>query len=165
MSVKGPVGTTEHSNEILISVTPWQEEVWSLFYKREIFQFSSVHSVVSESLQPHALQHCRLPCPSRTPRACSNSCPSSWWWHPTISSFVIPFSCLQFFPASGSFLNESVLCIRWPKDWSFSFSISPSNEYLGLISFRFDWLDLLAIQETLKSLLQHHSSKASILWQ
>ena len=60
--------------------------------------------------------------------------------------------------------NESVLCIRWPKYWSFSFSISPSNEYSGLISFRMDWLDLLAVQGTLKSLLQHHSSKASILW-
>ena len=62
------------------------------------------------------------------------------------------------------FSNESVLCIRWSKNWSFSISISPSNEYLGLISFRIDWLDLLAVQGTLKSLLQHHSSKASILW-
>ena len=75
---------------------------------------------------------------------------------------VIPFSCLQSFPASGSFLM-SWFCIMWPKYWSFSFSISPSNEYLGLISFRIDWLDLLAVQGTLKSLLQHHSSKASIL--
>ena len=75
-----------------------------------------------------------------------------------------PFSsCLQSFPASGSFSNESVLHIRWPKYWSFSFHISPSNEYAGLISFRIDWLDLLAIQGTLKSLLQHHSSEASIL--
>ena len=78
---------------------------------------------------------------------------------------VVPFSsCLQSFPASGSFPNESVLQIRWPKYWSFSFSISPSNEHLGLISFRMDWLDLLAVQGTLKSLLPHHSSKASILW-
>ena len=76
-----------------------------------------------------------------------------------------PFSsCLQSFPASGSFFsNESPLCIRWPKYWSFSFNISPSNEHPGLISFRMDWLDLLAVQGTLKSLLQHHSSKASIL--
>ena len=74
-----------------------------------------------------------------------------------------PFSCLQSFPASGSF-PVSVLHIRWPKYWSFSFSISPSNEYSGLISFRMDWLDLLAVQGTLKSLFQHHSSKASILW-
>ena len=76
---------------------------------------------------------------------------------------VAPFSsCLQSFPASGLF-NESVLHIRWPKYWSFSFSIGPSNEYSGLISFRVDWFDLLAVQGTLKSLLQHHSSKASIL--
>ena len=81
----------------------------------------------------------------------------------SISSSVIPFSCLEFFPSIRVFSSESVLCIRWPKLWSFSFSISPSNEYSGLISFRMDWLDLLAVQETLKSLLQHHSSKASIL--
>ena len=72
-------------------------------------------------------------------------------------------SHLQSCPASGYFSNESVLCIRWPKYWSFSFSMSPSNEFLGLISFRMGWLDLLAVQRTLKSLLQHHSSKASIL--
>ena len=71
---------------------------------------------------------------------------------------------LSIFPSIRVFSNESVLCIRWPKYWSFSFSISPSNEYSGLISFRMDWLDLLAVQGTLKSLLQHHSSKASILW-
>ena len=69
----------------------------------------------------------------------------------------------SIFPSIRVFSNESVLCIRWPKDWSFSFSISPSNKYSGLISFRMDWLDLLAVQGTLKSLLQHHSSKASIL--
>ena len=70
----------------------------------------------------------------------------------------------SIFPSIRIFSNESVLCIRWPKCWSFSFTISPSNEYSGLISFRMDWLDLLAVQGTLKSLLQHHSSKASILW-
>ena len=69
----------------------------------------------------------------------------------------------SIFPSSRVFSNESVLCIRWPKYWSFSFSISPSNEYSGLISFRIDWLDLLAVQGTLKSLLQHHNSKASVL--
>ena len=69
----------------------------------------------------------------------------------------------SIFPSIRVFSNESVLCIRWPKDWSFNFSISPYNEYLGLISFRMDWLDLLAVQGTLKSLLQHHSSKVSIL--
>ena len=81
----------------------------------------------------------------------------------TISSSVVPFSsCLQSFPSIRDFSNESALHIRWPKYWSFSFNVSPSNEYSGLISFRMDWLDLLAIQGTLKSLLQHHSSKASI---
>ena len=109
-------------------------------------QFSC--SVVCNSLQPHGLQHARLPCPTSTPGACSNACPSRWWCHPTILSPVIPFSsCLQSFPASGSFPSESVLCIRWPKYWSFSFSTSPSNEYSGLISFRMDWLDLLAAKE------------------
>ena len=119
---------------------------------------------MSNCLWPHGLQHARPPCPSPTPGVYSNSCPLSWWCHPTISSSVIPFSsCLQSFPASGSFSSESVLHIRWPKYWSFSFSLNPSNEYSGLISFRMDWLDPLAVQETLKSLLQHHSSKASIL--
>jgi len=128
-------------------------------------QIQFIHSVVSNSLWPHGLQHTRLPYPSPTPRAYSNSCPLSRWCHPTISSSVVPFSsCLQSFPASGSLPDESVLCIRWSKYWSFSFNISPSNEHPGLISFRMDWLDLLAVQETLKSLLQHHSSKASILW-
>ena len=105
-------------------------------------QFS--HSVMSNSLWPHGLEHTRLLRPSPTPGACSNSCPSCQWCHPTNSPSVIPFSsCLQSFPASGSF----------PKYWSFSFSISPSNKYSGLISFIIDWFDLLAIQETLKSLL------------
>ena len=118
---------------------------------------------MSSSLRPHGLQNARLPCPSPTPRACSNSCPLSQQCHPTISFSVIPFSsCLQSFPASGSF-PVSVLCIRWPEYWSFSFSNSPSNEYLGLISFRTHWFDFLAVQGTLKSILKHDSSKASIL--
>ena len=114
-----------------------------------------------DPLRPHGLQHSRLPCPSPTSEACSNSCPWHQWCYPTISSSVIPFSsCPQ------SFLEKikSALHIRWLKYWSFSFSISPSNEYSGLISFRKDWFDLLEVQGTLKSLLQHHSSKASILW-
>ena len=129
-------------------------------------QFSSGHfsrSVMSNSLQPHEPQHTRPPCPSPTPGVHSNSCPSSQWCLPAISSSVIPFSsCSQSLPASV-FSNESTLCMRWPKDWSFSFSIIPSKEIPGLISFRMDWLDLFAVQGTLKSLLQHHSSKASIL--
>ena len=124
-------------------------------------QFS--HSVVSDSLWAHGLQHARPPCPSPTPGVYSNSYPLSRWCHPTISSSVIPFSSsLQSFPASG-FSNGSVLHIRWPKYWSFSSNISPSNEYSGLISFRIDWLDLLAVQGTLKNLLQHHRSRTSIL--
>ena len=116
---------------------------------------------MSDSLWPHELQHARLHCSSPTPGAYSNSCPLSQWCHPTPSSSVIPFSfCLQSFPASGSFLMSQFFAS--PKYWRFSFSINPSNEYLGLISFRMDWFDLLAVQGTLKSLLQHHSSKTSI---
>ena len=119
---------------------------------------------MSDSLQPHEPQHARPPCTSPTPGVYPNSCPLNRWCHPTISSSVIPFSsCPQSFLASGSFPKESALHIRWPKYWSFSFNINPSNEQLGLISFRMDWLNLLAVQGTLKSLLQHHSSKASIL--
>ena len=93
----------------------------------------------------------------------SDSRPSSRWCYPAISSSVVPFSsCPQSLPASES-SNESALLMRWPKYWSFSFSISPSKEHPGLISFWMDWLDLLVVQGTLKSLLQHHSSKASIL--
>ena len=125
-------------------------------------QFSC--SVVSNSLWPHGLQHTSLPCPSPTPGAYSNSCPSCWCCHPTISFSVVPLLLLHSIcPSIRVFSNESVLHIRWPKYWNFSFSISPSNKYSELISFRMDWLDLLAIQGTLKSILQHHSSKASIL--
>ena len=112
---------------------------------------------MSVSLQPHGLQHTRLSCPSLSPGVCSNSCALSRLCHPTISPSVTLFSsCLQSFPASGSFPVSQLL-----KVWGFS--ISPSNEYSGLISFRTDWFDLLAVQENLKSLLQHHNSKASIL--
>ena len=105
-------------------------------------------------LWPHGLQHTRLPCPSQSPWVCSNSCPLSWWCHPTISSSVTHFSsCPQSFSASGSF----------PMSWLFAFIISPSNEYSELISFRIDWFDLLAVQGTLESLLQHHNLKESVL--
>ena len=134
--------------------------------KNNILASSSVqfsHSVMSNSLWPHGLQHGRLLCPSLTTGAYSNSCPSNWWCHPTISS-CCPFLLLpSIFPSIRVFSSKSVLCIRWPKHLSFSFSISPPNEYSGLISFRMNSLDLLAVQGTLKSLLQHHSSKASIL--
>ena len=120
--------------------------------------------MVSDSLRPHGLRQASPPCPPPTPRAYLNSSPSGQWCHPTVSSSVVPFSShLQSFPSIKIFSSESVLCIRWPKYWSFSFNINPSNEYSGLISFRIVWLDLLAVQGTLKSLLQHHSSKASIL--
>ena len=112
------------------------------------------------------LMDCSTPSSSllQSSRVCSNSCPLSRWCDLTISSSVTPFSCcLQSFPASES-LPMNCLHIRWPKYWNFSFRISPSNEYSGLISFRIDWFDLLAVQGTLKSLLQHHNSKASVLW-
>ena len=103
-------------------------------------------SVVPNSVRPQGLQHARLPCPAPSPRACSNSCPLSQCCHSTISSSVIPFSsCFQCFPASGSLQMSQLFTSGWPKYWGFSFNISPSNDYLGLISFRMDWLDLLAV--------------------
>ena len=122
-------------------------------------QFS--RSVVSDSLRHHESQHARPPCPSPTPGVHSNSHPSSRWCHPAISASVVPFSsCPQSLPASESFLMSQFF--TWGGQ-SFSYSIIPSKEHPGLIAFRMDWLDLLAVQETLKSLLQHYSSKASIL--
>ena len=137
-------------------------------------QFSSVAQLcptlcnpVDCSMLGHPMQHARAPCPSPTPGAYSNSCPLvGWWCHPTISSSVVPFSsCLQSFPASGS-SQVSQLSHQVAKvlEFQLHWSISASNQYSGLISFRIDWFDLLAVQETLKSLLQHHSSKASIFW-
>ena len=125
-----------------------------------LVQFSC--SVMSSSLSPHGLQRDRPPCPSSTPGIYSNSCPLSQWCHPNISSSVIPFSsCPQSLPASGSFSVSQLLAWGGQSRLSFSLSISPSNEHPGLVSFR---EDLLAVQGILKSLLQHHSSKASILW-
>ena len=132
------------------------------FYDRTV-QFSC--SVMSHSLWPHEPQQTRPPCPSPIPGVYPNS-------FPLIES-VMPSNCLilchpflllpSIFPSIRGFSNESALCIRWPKYWSFSFNISPSNEHSGLISFRMDWLDLLEVQGTVKSLLQHHSSKAAVL--
>ena len=114
---------------------------------------------MSNSLRPHGLQHARPPCPSPTPGAYSNSSiesvmPSNHLilCHPLL---LLP----SIFPSHRVFSNESALHIRWPKYWSFRFSISLSNEHPGLISFRMDWLDLLEVQGTLKSLRQHHSLK------
>ena len=103
---------------------------------------------MSNSLQPQGLQHARPPCPSLSPRVCPRSCPLSRRCHPTISSSVTPFSSPlpSICPSIGVFSNESALHIRWPKYWSFSFSISPSHKCPRLISFRIDWFDLLAVQ-------------------
>ena len=124
------------------------------------------HSVVSNSLQPHGLQHSRLPCTSPSSRVCSNSFIFVESVMPSNHLILCrPFLLLpSIFPSIRVFSNDSALHIRWPKYWSFSFSIIPSNEHSGLISFRMDWLDLLDVQGTLKSLLQHHGSKASIFW-
>ena len=103
--------------------------------------------------------HTMLPCPSPTPRACSNSGPSSRWCHPTISYCCPVLLLSSIFPSIRIFSNESVQRIRWPKYWSFNFSISPSNEQSGLIPFRLDGFDLLSVQGTLKSLLQHPVQK------
>ena len=125
-------------------------------------QFS--RSVMSDSLWPHESQHARPPCPSPSPGVHSDSTsiesvmPSSHLIRGRPFLLLPPIS-----PNIRVFSNESTFHMRWPKYWSFSFSIIPSKEMPGLISFRMDWLDLLAVQGTLKSLLQHHSSKASIL--
>ena len=129
-------------------------------------QISSIQfhrSAVSESLWPHEPQHARPPCPSPTPEAYSNSCPLSQWCCPTVSSSVVPFSsCPQSFPASGSFPMSQLF-----EAGGQSIGVSASTSVLTMNtqdwSPRMDWLDLLAVQGTLKSLLQHHSSKASIL--
>ena len=149
----------------------WQQGVVEL---QSPSQFSSVQfnrSVVSDSLWPHELQHARHPCPSPTPEVHPQLLKSTQTYvhcvgdaiqlsHPLFTLLLLP----SIFPSISVFSNESALCTRWPKYWSFSFNISPSNEQPGLISFRMDWLDLLAVQGTLNSLIQHHSSKASILW-
>ena len=119
---------------------------WAAYSCWLLVQFSC--SVLSHSLLTNG-----------PPGAYSNSCPLSQWCFPTICLLLLP----SILPRIRVFCNESFIHIRWPKYWGFNFSISPSNEYSGLISFRMDWLDLFAVQGTLKSLLQHYSSKASIL--
>ena len=165
-----PCGTQILAPQPGIESMPHAVEMWILNHwtTRKVPKntFSSVqfsHSVVSDSLQLHEPQHARPPCPLPTPGVYSNSS----------TELVMPSNHLilcrpllllpSIFPSIRVFSNESALCIRWPKYWNFSLNISPSNEHPGLISFKMDWLDLFAVQGTLKSLLQHHSSKASIL--
>ena len=111
---------------------------WLLLFSR---------SVVSNSLRPRGLQHSRSPCVSPSPGVHPSSWLLNWWCYPTLSSAAL-FFCLQSFPASGSFPISQHFHIRWPKDWSFSFGLSPTNEYSGLISFRIDWFELFTVQET-----------------
>ena len=118
---------------------------------------------MSYSLWSHGLQHIRLPRPSLFPKVFSNTSPLSRWCYSIISS-SFPLLLLSIFSSIRVFSSELALCIRWSKYCSYSFSISPSNEYSGLISLRIDWFDLLAVQGTLKSLFHNHNSKASILW-
>ena len=159
---------------LIFFLKPLISIVEKLLYTYQSVQFG--HSVMSDSLWPHELQHARLSCPSPTSRVCSNSCPSSQWCHQTILSSVIPFSsCLQsayWAPTSlgSSSFSVTSFCLfiqfmgfSRQEYWSSLLLINPSNEYPGLISFRMDWLDLLEVQGTLKSLHQHHSSKASVL--
>ena len=148
--------------EIINSTKVTKQKLWIKIQSSG--QFSC--SVMSTSLWPCELQHTRPPCPLPTPGIHPNPYPLSWWCHPTI--YLILCCPLlhppSSFPIIRVFSNQSVIHIRWTKYWSFGFGISPSNEYSGLISFRMDWLDLLAVQGTLKSILQHQSSKATILW-
>ena len=119
---------------------------------------------MSDSLQPHESQHTRPPCPSPTPRVHSDSCPLSQWCHPAILSSVVPFSSRpQYLPASESFPKSQLFPWGGQSTGVSALASVLSKEIPGLISFRMDWMDLLAVQGTLKSLLQHHSSKASIL--
>ena len=119
---------------------------------------------MSDSLLPHGLQHVRFPYPSVSPRICLDSCPLSRWCYPTISSSVTPLLLLpSIFPSIMDFSSDLAFSIIWPKYWSFTLSISPSNKYSQLISFRIEWFDFPGVQGTLKSLLQHQNLKASIL--
>ena len=157
----------QQQSEDEIKYTEFWSPNFNVFKKKNDFLLYSVqfsYSVMFDSLQPHELQHARPPCPSPTPGVYPNSSPLSRWCHPTISTSVIPFSsCLQSFPASGSFQISQLFTSRGQSIGVSTSNISPSNKHSGLISFRMDRLDLLAVQGTLKSLLQYHTSKASIL--
>ena len=135
-----------------------------MILNHHLVQFSSVGQSCSTLCDPHESKHARPPYPSSTPRVYSNSCPSSQWCHPTISSSVIPFSsCPQSLPASRSFPVSQLFTWGGQSIGISAFSLRLSSEHPGLISFRMDWLDILAVQGTLTSILQHHNSKASIL--
>ena len=144
----------------ILAAGRWLTEVWldSLWTVVVVQLLSHVRL-----LRPHGLQHARLPCPSPSPGTYSNSCALSQWCHLTISFSFAPSPLALNLSSIRVFSSEPALWIMWPKYWIFNFSISPSNEYSGLISFRIYWFDL-AVQGTLKSLLQYHSSKASTLW-
>ena len=123
------------------------------------------HPAVSDSLQPHGLQHTRPPCPLPSPGVCPSSRSLHWWCCPTISSSDALFSfCPQSFPASETFPMSHLFTSDDQKYWNFNFSISPSSECSGLISIKIDWFNSLAVQGTFRILLQHQSLKASILW-
>ena len=142
------------SRKVLLESAPfkkWNKNSWVWFVQHfyrpiqnKMLLLLFNRSVVSDSLGPHGQQHTRLPCPTLSPGVCSNSCPWSHWCHPTISPSVTPSPPAPNLPQLRVLPSKSALCIRWPKYWSFS--ISPSNEYSGLISFRIDWFDLLAVQ-------------------
>ena len=151
------------SQGLNLNLLHWKADSLPLHHLGSPWNISSVqfnHSVMSDSLQPHGVQHTRPPCPSATPVVYSNSCPLNWWCHPTISSSVVPFcSRLHSFPASESFQMSQFFSSGGQ---SFSFNISPFSEYSGLILFRMDWLDLLAVQGTLLNNYQLMIAKCSL---
>ena len=119
---------------------------------------------MSDFLQSHGLQHTRPLCPIPSPEVWPSSCPLHQWCHPAISSSGTLLSFAPIFPSIRDFSTQLAVHTRWQKYWNFSFCISPSNKYSRVISLKIDWFDLLAVQGTFRSFLQHHSSKASILW-
>ena len=152
----------------------WELKAWGLCYPKKV---ATSHmcllitiilffncSVISDSLRPHGCSTPGFPVLYHLPEFAQTPCALSWWCHLTIASSCSLLLLPSVFPSIRGFSSELTLRIRWPKYWNFSFSINPSNEYSGLISFRIDSSDLLAVQGTHRSLLQHHSSKASILW-
>ena len=155
---------TQRPNISLLHLPHCRRSLYPLSWKpRKIYSVQFSCSVVSDSLWPHGLQHGRLPCPSPSPEVCSNSCPLSRWWHATshpLSSPSPPAFNLSQHEGRFQWVSSSH---HVAKVLELQLSISPSNEYSGLISFRIDWLDILSVQQTSKSLLQHHSSKASVL--